>query len=105
MLPTMTESAQIIEVRSSKVGIWSGTISGKLTGKLAALIADKIEGTGIVIADNNVSINSKDNLARDFFNALAKTAGAKGGGSPSAASGRLDSTITTEKIIEILNQN
>ena len=42
--------------------------------------------------------------AAELFGKLQKTVGAKGGGSPSAASGRLDTTITLEHIIKILNQ-
>jgi alanyl-tRNA synthetase len=104
MLPSLVESAQVIEVKSSKIGIWAGAVSSKHTGKLAALIAGQVEGTGIVISDNNLAINSKSLNAKELFDKLQKVAGGKGGGSPNAASGKLDSMVTTEQIIEILNQ-
>lgn len=104
MLPSLVESAQVIEVKSSKIGIWTGAVSSKHTGKLAALIAGRVEGTGIVISDKNLAINSKSLNAKELFDKLRKVAGGKGGGSPNAASGKLDSMVTTEQIIEILNQ-
>jgi alanyl-tRNA synthetase len=105
MLPSLVESAQVIEVKSSKIGVWTGTLSGRLTGKLAALIAAKVDGTGIVVSDSSVAINSKSLNAKELFDKLQKVIGGKGGGSPNAASGKLDSMVTTEQIIEILNQN
>ena len=104
MLPSLVESAQVIEVRSSKIGVWTGTLSGKLTGKLAALIAGKVNGAGIVVSDSSLAINSKSLNAKELFEKLQKVIGGKGGGSPNAASGKLDSMVTTEQIIEILSQ-
>jgi alanyl-tRNA synthetase len=104
MLPSLVESAQAIDTGSSKIGIWTGDVSAKLTSKLAALIAERIEGAGIVVSDNNLAINSKTLNAKALFDKLQKAFGAKGGGSPNAASGRLESTVTIEQIIKILDQ-
>jgi len=104
MLPGFVESAIIVEVGSSKIGIQIDAVSGKLAGKLAALIANEIDGTGIVISDCNIVINSRNLNANDLLKRLHKAAGGKGGGSAQAASGRLDRTITNEQIIKILQE-
>jgi alanyl-tRNA synthetase len=104
MLPGFVESAQIVEVGSSNVGIQIDAVSAKLAGKLAAMIAKKIDGTGIVISDGNIVINSKNLNAGDLLKKLHNAVGGKGGGSANAASGRLDKQVTAEEIIEIINQ-
>jgi alanyl-tRNA synthetase len=104
MLPGFVESAKIVEVGSSKVGIQIDAVSARLAGKLAAMIASEIGGTGIVISDCNVVINSKNSNAGDLLKKLHKVAGGKGGGSANAASGRLDRQLTAEQVIEILKQ-
>ena len=104
MLPGFVESASMVEIDSSKVGIQIDAVSAKLAGKLAALIAYEIDGTGIVISDGNIAINSKNLNANDLLKKLHKFSGGKGGGSSNAASGRLDKQITTEQVIEILKQ-
>ena len=102
MLSGFVESARIVEIGSSKIGIQIDVVSGKLAGKLAALIANEIDGTGIVISDSNIVINSKNINANDLLKKLHKAVGGKGGGSANAASGRLDKQVTTEQVIEIL---
>ncbi len=104
ILPSLVESAKVIDVGSSKIGIQVNPVSSKYAGKLAALIADGINGTGIVVSDGNVAINSKNLNAGDLFRRLQKAVGGKGGGSPTAASGKLDKMVTTEQIIEILQE-
>jgi len=104
ILPSLVESANVINVGSSKIGIQINAVSGKYAGKLAALIADGINGTGIVVSDGNVAINSKNLNADDLFRRLQKAVGGKGGGSPTAASGKLDKMVTTEQIIGILQE-
>jgi alanyl-tRNA synthetase len=104
MLPGFVESARIVEVGSSKIGIQIDAVSAKLAGKLAALIANEIDGTGIVVSDGNIAINSKNLNANDLLKKLHKAVGGKGGGSSQAASGKLDKQVTTDQIIEILKQ-
>jgi alanyl-tRNA synthetase len=104
MLPGFVESAQIVEVGSSKIGIQIDAVSAKLAGKLAAMIANKIDGTGIVISDGNIMISSKNLNAGELLKKLHNAIGGKGGGAANAASGRLDKQVTTEQIIEILKQ-
>ena len=104
ILPSLVESASIIDIGMSKIGIQINAVSGKYAGKLAALIADGINGTGIVVSDGKVAINSKNLNADDLFQRLQKTVGGKGGGSPTAASGKLGKMVTTEQIIRILRE-
>jgi len=104
MLPGFVESATIVEVGSSKIGIQIDAVSTKLAGKLAAMIANEIDGTGIVISEGNVVINSSNLDANDILKKLHKAVGGKGGGSSNAASGRLDKQVTTEQVVEILKE-
>jgi len=102
MLPGFVESAQIVEIDSSKVGIQIDAVSAKLAGKLAAMIGSEIDGTGIVISDGNIAINSKKLDANNLLKKLCDAVGGKGGGSASAASGRLEKQVTAKQVIEIL---
>jgi alanyl-tRNA synthetase len=104
MLPGFVDSAQIVEVGSTKVGIQIDAVPAKLAGKLAAMIANNTDGTGIAISDSNIAINSKKLDANDLLKKLYEAVGGKGGGAANAASGRLDEQVTAEQIIEILKQ-
>jgi len=104
MLPGFVDSAMIVEVGSSMIGIQIDAVSTKLVGKLAAMIANKIDGTGIVISEGNIVINSRNLNANDLLKKLHKAVGGKGGGSAQAASGRLDRTITNDQIVKILQE-
>jgi alanyl-tRNA synthetase len=104
MLPGFVESATIAEIGSSKIGIQIDAVSAKLAGKLAGMIANEINGTGIVISKGNVAINSNTLNAGDLLKKLREAVGGKGGGSAHAASGRLDKQVTAEQVIEILKQ-
>ena len=104
LLLGFVESAIITEIGSSKIGIQIDAVSAKLAGKLAALIANEIDGTGIVISDGNIAINSRNLNAGDLLKKLHKAVGGKGGGSANAASGKLDKHVTTEQVVEILKQ-
>ena len=104
MLPGFVESATIVEAGPSKIGIQIDAVSGKLAGKLAAMIASEIDGTGIVISEGNIVINSRNLDANDILKKLHKAVGGKGGGSSNTASGRLDKQVTTEQVVEILKE-
>jgi alanyl-tRNA synthetase len=104
MLPGFVESARIMEIGSSKVGIQIDAVSAKLAGKLAALIANEIDGTGIVISKGSITINSIKLNANDLLKKLHESAGGKGGGSANAASGRLDKQVTADQIMKILEE-
>jgi alanyl-tRNA synthetase len=102
MLPNFVDTARMIEVGPSRVGIQVDAVGAKYAGKLAALIAEKIDGTGIVVTDRNVAISSKSLDASEFLEKLQRAFGGKGGGSPKSANGRLDKTVRSEQIVEIL---
>jgi alanyl-tRNA synthetase len=104
MLPGFAESAEIAEIGSSRVGIQIDAVSSKLAGKLAAMIANRIDGTGIVVSDGNIVINSKSLNAGELLKQLHEAVGGKGGGSANAASGRLDKQVTARQVIKILRQ-
>jgi len=104
MLPGFVESAVMVETGSSKIGIQIDAVSGKLAGKLAAMIASEIDGTGIVISKDSIVINSKNLNANDILKKFHESVGGKGGGSANAASGRLDKQVTTEQVVQILKQ-
>lgn len=104
ILPSLVESAKVIEIESSKIGIQVNAVSSKYAGKLAALIANEIDGTGIVASDGNIVINSRNLNANDLLKKLQEAVGGKGGGSSKTASGRLDKTVTTEQVIRIIQE-
>lgn len=102
MLPALVASAEIIEIEGSKVGIQVDAVTAKLAGKLAGLIAAEIEGTGIVVSEGTIVINSKNLNANDLLTKLKEAFGGKGGGSPQTASGKLEGAVTSQRIAEVL---
>lgn len=104
LLPGFVESAQVTQVGPSKVGIQVDAVAGKYAGKLAALIAEQLNGAGIVVSERNVAISSKALNAGELLEKLQKAVGGRGGGSPMSASGRLDTSVTTDQIIEIITE-
>jgi len=104
ILPSLAESAKVIEVESSKVGIQVNVVSSKYASKLAAMIANEIDGTGIVAGDGNIVINSRNLNANDLLKKFQKAVGGKGGGSPKTASGKLDKIVTTDQVIRIIQE-
>ncbi len=104
MLPSLVESAQIIEVESSKIGIQVAEMPKQLLTKLAAMIAGAIDGAGIVVSDLSIAVSSSKTNANEILNRIQTTAGGKGGGSPKAANGRLSRTVTTDEIVTILTE-
>ena len=104
ILPGLAESAKVIEIGSSKIGIQVNVVSNKYAGKLAAMIANEIDGTGIVISDGNIVINSRNLNANDLLKKLQKAVGGKGGGSSKTASGKLDKIVTTDQVIRIIQE-
>ncbi len=102
MLPDLVKSAEAVEVESSKIGIQVADVPRQLVTKLAGMIADTIDGAGIVVSDVNIAISSKGMNADELLRKIQNTVGGKGGGSSKTANGRLDRTVTTEELIAIL---
>jgi len=105
MLPDLVKSAEEIEVESSKIGIQVTDIPRQLVTKLAGMIADAIDGAGIVVSDVNIAISSNRMNANELLRKIQNTVGGKGGGSSKAANGRLDRTVTTDELITILKHD
>lgn len=104
ILPSLVESAKVIEIGPSKIGIQVNAVSSKYAAKLAALIANEIDGTGIVASDGNIVINSRNLNANDLLKKLQKAVGGKGGGSSKTASGKLDKIVTIDQVIRIIQE-
>jgi alanyl-tRNA synthetase len=104
MLPALVESAEIIEVEGSKVGIQVDAVSPRLAAKLAALIATELNGTGIVVSEGTIAINSESLNANDLLSKLKEEFAGKGGGSPQAASGKLEGRLTGTAIVKALQE-
>ncbi len=105
MLPDLVKSAEEIEVESSKIGIQVADIPRQLVTKLAGMIADAIDGAGIVVSDVNIAISSNRMNANELLRKIQNTVGGKGGGSSKAANGRLSRTVTTDELIAILKHD
>jgi len=104
MLPELVESADIVEVELSKVGVQVAEIPKQLLTKLAAMIASAIDGAGVVVSNVNIAISSNKINAKDLLKKIQNAAGGKGGGSPKAANGMLSRNVTTDDIITILKE-
>ena len=102
MLPDLVKSAEAAEVESSKIGIQVTDVPRQLVTKLAGMIAEAIDGTGIVVSDTSIAISSNRMNANDLLKKIQNTVGAKGGGSAKAANGKLNRTVTTDELITIL---
>ena len=102
ILSDLVESAEVAEVESSKIGIQITDIPKQLVTKLAGMIADAIDGVGIVVSDISIAISSNRMNANDLLRKIQNTVGGKGGGSSKAANGKLGRTVTTEELISIL---
>ena len=102
MLPDLVKSAEEIEVESTKIGIQVIDIPRQLETKLAGMIADAIDGAGIVVSDVNIAISSNRINANELLGKIQNTVGGKGGGSSKAANGRLSRAVTTDELITIL---
>jgi alanyl-tRNA synthetase len=102
MLPGLAEGARVVDVGAKRIGIQVDAVAPKLIGKLAALIAQRLDGTGIAVSESRIAIHSTQGSAQDLFARLQTALGAKGGGSPQAANGRLDTSVTGPEIARIL---
>ena len=100
MLPALVDAAVVFqdEDGSTNIGIQVTSLPGKLTGKLAALIAEHVSGSGVVLNGQAICIHSKADRAKALLQKLHNAVGGKGGGSPQAASGMLAEVMTAEQI-------
>ncbi|MBC8471127.1 MAG: hypothetical protein H8D56_16825 [Planctomycetes bacterium] len=103
MLPDIAKSAKVTEFESKNIGIQVVNIPRQLITKLAGMMAEIFDGAGIVVSDTNIAISSKNINANDLLGKIQDAIGCKGGGSPKAANGKLNKTVTTDELISILS--
>jgi len=103
MLPDIAKSAKVTEVESTTIGIQVTDIPSQLITKLAGMIAETFDGAGIIVSDTNIAISSNGINANDVLRKIQDAFGGKGGGSPKAANGKLNKTVTTDELISILS--
>lgn len=101
-LADLAESARVAAVGSSKVGIHIGELPRGLVTTLAGMIAEAVDGAGIVISAGQIAVSSRTLDAGGLLKQIQSHAGGKGGGSPKAANGRLDKPLTEETLLAIL---
>jgi alanyl-tRNA synthetase len=101
-LAELAGAAQRVAIGSATVGIYTGQIPRDLVCTLAGTIAEATNGAGIVVSDNQIAISAKTLSASDLLKKIQARAGGKGGGSPRAANGRLDKSLTAQEVMEIL---
>jgi len=101
-LADLAKSARVATVGSSTVGVHVGELPKELVTALAGMIAEAVDGAGIVISAGQIAISSRTVDAGGLLKQIQSHAGGKGGGSPRAANGRLDKSLTTETLLEIL---
>jgi alanyl-tRNA synthetase len=101
-LPELAESAQRVPVGPGVVGVYTGELPRDLVVTLAGVIAEATGGAGIVLSENQIAVSGKALSASDLFKKVQARVGGKGGGSPRAANGRLDKTLSSQEVIELL---
>lgn len=101
-LADLAQSAGVVTVGSSRVGVHVGELPKELVTTLAGMIAETVNGAGIVVSAGQIAISSKTIDASGLLKQIQCHAGGKGGGSPRAANGRLDTSLTAETLIGIL---
>ena len=101
-LTDLAQSARVAVVGPSKVGVHVDELPKELVTKLAGMIAEVVEGAGIVIAEGQIAVSSRTLDAGRLLKFIQSHAGGKGGGSPKSASGRLDKPLTADALMEIL---
>ncbi len=104
-LADLAKSAQVAGVGSSKVGIYVGDLPKELVTTLAGMIAEAVEGAAVVIGGSQIAVSSRTLDAGGLLKVIQSHAGGKGGGSPKSASGRLDTPLTVDALLEILGRS
>jgi alanyl-tRNA synthetase len=104
MLPGLVETAQVAEIKGVKVGVQMAQVPRQFVAKLAAMIAEEIGGMGIVISEYHITVSSSKMGAHSVLNNILNSVGGKGGGSSTAANGKLERTTTLDEVMMILKE-
>lgn len=104
LLPDLADSARVIEVEATKIGIQVAEIPSHLLARLAGMIAEAVGGVGIAVSDLDVAIRSRGDNATDLLARIQNVAGGKGGGSPHAANGKVGRPLRPDEIAAILKR-
>jgi len=103
-LADLAKAAEIATLGSHRVGIHAAELPRESVPTLAAMIAEATQGAGIVVSDTYIAISSTTLSASALLRTIQSRCGGKGGGSPKAANGRLNRTLTAQELAEILRQ-
>lgn len=101
-LSELAESAERVTIPEATIGVYVAAIPRELVSTLAGMIAEVTNGAGVVISDGQIAVSAKTVSASDLLKKIQNRTGGKGGGSPRAASGRLDKSLTAQEVMEIL---
>ena len=105
-LADLAQSAQIISIGPSKIGLHVGELpkveTQNLAAVLAGMIAESPAGAGHVISGTQIAISSKTLDAGALLRQIQARFGGKGGGSPKSANGRLDRPVTADELMALL---
>jgi len=101
-LAELVKSTPVVTSASSRIGIHVGEVPRELISTLARMIAEAVDGAGVVLSETNIAIHSKTIDAGAMLKQIQAHAGGKGGGSPRAANGRLDEPLTAEALTKLL---
>lgn len=101
-LADLAKSADVVTVGTSRVGVHIGDVPGELVSKLAGMIAETLDGAGLVVSGTQIAVNSRTVDAGGLLKAIQAHVGGKGGGSAKAANGRLDRPVTVDEMTRVL---
>jgi alanyl-tRNA synthetase len=103
-LSDLVKSTDVVTVKSLKVGVYLGELPRELVSVLAGMIAETIEGAGVVVSDTHIAISSRTLDAGGLLKEIQSTVGGKGGGSPKSANGRLNRPVTMNELVDIMRK-
>lgn len=101
-LAELAASAPRVPAGPGIVGVFVGKLPWNLATPLAGMIAEATNGAGVVVSENQIAVSGKTLGASDLLKKIQSRAGGKGGGSPRAANGRLDRSLTQQEVMSIL---
>lgn len=105
LLPGFVETAKILEMEGERIGVHLSEVPKKFLAKLAVMIAQSVDGVGIVVSERKIAVSSCHRSAKEILGQIIAAVGGKGGGSATTANGGLENDITFDQIRVILQEN